>query len=216
MCFRRARFFSATVLERRPLLAMCCISALTAAAASATNATAEPFRLRLIDDEEPEQRTSDAPRFAAADTLNFEVIGTYANDFQDTSIGLVDAGVSWFVADGVSFGLFGEALYASQDPDDAWGGGGGALVRWHFLQRDRYTLFVEAGCGLLATDGRLPSEGTEINFTPRASVGATVELNATTQLLARVGWLHVSNAQTGDENSGIDALAVGLGLSFAF
>jgi hypothetical protein len=216
MCIPRLRFFSVSVLERQPLLAMCCIGALVAAAASATSATADPFRWTLIEDDTSEERAPDPARFAAADTANFEVIGTYANDFQDTSLGLVDAGASWFVADGVSFGLFGEALYASQDPDDAWGGGGGALLRWHFLQRERFTIFAEAGCGLLATDGRLPSEGTEINFTPRVSVGATVELNATTQLLARVGWLHVSNAQTGDENSGIDALAVGLGLSFAF
>jgi hypothetical protein len=35
-------------------------------------------------------------------------------------------------------------------------------------------------------------------------------------LEARVGWFHVSNAQTADSNPGFDGAMFGLGLSFPF
>ena len=65
-------------------------------------------------------------------------------------------------------------------------------------------------------DERVPADGTSVDFTPRAAVGAHLALDATTAVSARVGWLHLSNAQTGENNPGIDTLAVSLGLHIAY
>ncbi|MCE2884810.1 MAG: acyloxyacyl hydrolase [Planctomycetaceae bacterium] len=161
-----------------------------------------------------------APRLGDADTSAFEVFGSAASDFDGVTLGIVDAGVAWYVADGVAFGVFGEGIYASLDEDagdgDSWGGGGGALVRWLFVREATWSMFAEGGCGLVVLSEAVPEQGTTTNFTPRINVGATFALSPTSDLLVRAGWFHLSNAQTGDENDGVDALAVGLGVSWRF
>jgi len=168
-------------------------------------------------DADPEKS---APRIGDADTTAFEVIGSAASDFDGVTLGIVDAGVSWYVADGVAFGLFGEGIYASLDEDagdgDSWGGGGGALVRWLFVREATWSMFVEGGCGVVVLSEAVPERGTTTNFTPRINVGATFALSPTSDLFVRAGWFHLSNAQTGDENDGVDALAVGIGVSWCF
>ena len=163
-------------------------------------------------------------RFGAADSTAFEVNGSAASDFDGVSLGIVDAGVTWYVADGIGFGVFAEGLYASlgdgagagESGGDSWGGGGGALVRWIFVREESWSMFAEAGCGVVVSSEAIPDRGSTTNFTPRVNIGATFELSSTSALLVRAGWFHMSNAQTGDENDGVDAAAIGLGLSFAF
>ncbi|MFM7051265.1 MAG: acyloxyacyl hydrolase [Planctomycetota bacterium] len=185
-----------------------------AALALAHAAHAEGFRLAL--DGDAAEGPAGEPAFAQADTAAWSAVVGLADDFDGTEIVLVNAGVDWFVADHVSFGVFGEALSVSQDADDALGGGAGVRVRWHFAVEERFTLFAEAGCGLAAFDGDVPADGSSFNFTPRASFGATVDLGGGARLAAQVGWLHFSNAQTSFENPGIDALAASLGISWEF
>ena len=132
--------------------------------------------------------------------------------------------MNWCVADGVSVGVFGEVITAAQDSADgsgsgdgsAWGGGGGALVRWHFIREERFTMFVDVGCGLLLSNNDIPEGGSAVNFTPRADLGGMWLMSEGVALSARVGWFHVSNAQTDEANPGLDTLAIGLGLSFDF
>lgn len=161
-----------------------------------------------------------APRLGDADTSAFEVFGSAASDFDGVTLGIVDAGVAWYVADGVAFGVFAEGIYASLDEDagdgDSWGGGGGALVRWLFVREATWSMFAEGGCGLVVLSEAVPEQGSTTNFTPRINVGATFALSSTSELLLRAGWFHLSNAQTGDENDGVDALAVGVGVSWSF
>jgi hypothetical protein len=165
-----------------------------------------------------------AHAFGAADTWHFDLGGAYAisigSDDNDAGtsgdLGIANLGAHWFVADGLSFGAFVEAIYASQDPDDAFGGGAGLLARWYFLREERFTLFFEGGCGFVVFDNETPPGGTNFNLTPRLGGGATLRLSDTAQLVARVGWFHISNAQTGDENPGYDSIAIGAGVSFAF
>lgn len=161
-----------------------------------------------------------APRLGDADTSAFEVFGSAASDFDGVTLGIVDAGVAWYVTDGVAFGVFAEGIYASLDEDagdgDSWGGGGGALVRWLFVREATWSMFAEGGCGLVVLSEAVPEQGSTTNFTPRINVGATFALSSTSELLLRAGWFHLSNAQTGDENDGVDALAVGVGVSWRF
>lgn len=158
----------------------------------------------------------DRAAFGSADLVALEADLTGAFDFDGTELAILDVGVQWFVADGVSAGIFGEGIYATQDLDDALGGGGGVLLRWHFLREERFTLFGEIGCGAVWFTDRVPPGGSDFNFSPRASIGASIALGGSARLDARVGWFHLSNAQTSEGNPGLDALAVGLGLVFPF
>ncbi len=161
---------------------------------------------------------------AAADDASVAIDALVAFDFHGTTLGILDIGVNWCVADGVSVGVFGEVITAAQDSVDgsgsgdgsAWGGGGGALVRWHFIREERFTMFVDVGCGLLLSNNDIPEGGSAVNFTPRADLGGMWLMSEGVALSARVGWFHVSNAQTDEANPGLDTLAIGLGLSFDF
>ena len=161
---------------------------------------------------------------AAADDASVAIDALVAFDFHGTTLGILDIGVNWCVADGVSVGVFGEVVTAAQDSADgsgsgdgsAWGGGGGALVRWHFIREERFTMFVDVGCGLLLSNNDIPEGGSAVNFTPRADLGGMWLMSEGVALSARVGWFHVSNAQTDEANPGLDTLAIGLGLSFDF
>ncbi len=156
------------------------------------------------------------PALSAANSRDLSVDAFAAFDFHGTTLAVVDVGANWCIADGLSVGVFAEVVSATQEGEDAWGGGGGGLVRWDFIRRERCTVFVDVGCGLLASTGAIPAVGSDFNFTPRAMLGTTMRLDDGVLLDARVGWFHVSNAQTGETNPGLDTLAVGLGLSFEF
>lgn len=192
------------------------IEPLAIQAESGGSTTAQPAQEVTAPAQEMPASAMSAKQFGDADSTQFEVSAQVAFDFHGTTLGVLDAGVNWFVASSVSVGLFAEGVYASQTPDDALGGGGGVLLRWHFVREEKLSLFVEAGCGLLFLDNPVPTDGSETNFTPRAAFGATFAMSDTTRLVARVGWLHLSNAQTDSTNPGLDTLAIGLGLSFDF
>jgi hypothetical protein len=152
----------------------------------------------------------------AADACDVEPYGLVASDFNGVTITAAGVGLNWFVAERLSVGIFGEAMYVNQADENAVGGGGGVLFRWHFAHYEAVTLFGEVGVGFSFFDERVPADGTSVDFTPRAAVGAHLALDATTAVSARVGWLHLSNAQTGENNPGIDTLAVSLGLHIAY
>lgn len=164
---------------------------------------------------------ADAPKpaesaraYGSADTVDFEFTLGPCFDFDNTTIGVLDVGVHWFVADGVSFGAFVEGLVIDAENDDSWGFGVGLLARWHFVREEKYSLFVEGGAGFAGFSDEVPSGGTDYDFTPRAAVGMTYELGDGARLVGKVGWFHISNAQTGPNNPGLDSLSVGIGLSF--
>lgn len=90
--------------------------------------------------------------------------------------------------------------------------------RWHFINRDRWTLFADMGIGLLGTTDTVPTGGTGFNFMPRVGVGLTHRLDDRTRLITGLRWHHISNARTrgDDRNPARDAplLYVGLIVSF--
>jgi hypothetical protein len=196
-------------------------------------AHADAFRLE-IDSEIPSaapgvlariEDPSDATRHAArarmlADRVEWEIDAIAAADFHGTTV--TGGGVSrhWFVADHVSVGVFGEVLHVNQDEANAIGAGAGVLLRWHFLELGAGSVFGEVGIGLNWFDDPVPAEGTQIDFSPRAAIGVQWALDRAAadgaMVSARVGWLHFSNAQTGEENPGIDALSLALGLHLPF
>jgi len=152
--------------------------------------------------------------YGTADSLELEFALGPAFASDDTSIGQFGAGLHWFVADGISFGVFAEALYVDTNTSDAWGGGVGLLARWHFVRERDFSLFLEAGCGFALFSDDVPDGGTDHDFTPRAAIGATYAIADGVRVVGRAGWFHISNAQTGPSNPGLDSFAVTIGLSF--
>ena len=196
------------------------VAALVSAAASLAQSS-EP--------QPPVEEAAPALRYGQAGSLALDLSAAWATDLDDGNYWMpLSIGVSWFAADGFSLDLAAE-LYTidASTPDvsprqtySATGGGGSIGVTWHFLEgrlgdRD-WSLFADAGVGLLWTGDDVPPGGTRLNFTPRAGVGGTLGLDDRTRLVLGLRWFHVSNAQTGSDNPGIDALQIVGGLSFAF
>ena len=180
-------------------LAATVLSATIASAAIASDGSAEAFKLDL-----------------AADRVEIEPILAFAGDFNGTTIASGGVGIHWFVEEQLSVGVFAEAIHVNQEGENAMGGGGGVLLRWHFARTESAAFFGEIGVGLAGFDSPVPQEGTTVDFSPRAAVGVALPVAERTTLDARIGWLHFSNAQTGEENPGIDALAASVGLHIAF
>jgi hypothetical protein len=102
--------------------------------------------------------------------------------------------------------------------DAAYGLSLGIGFRWHFLTRERWTLFADLGISVLGTTDAVPPEGTQLNFMPRAGVGFTRQLDEHVRLIGGLRWHHISNARTrGDSrNPARDAPQVYVGLVVPF
>ena len=158
--------------------------------------------------------TKDASAYGSADTFDFEFTLGPAFDLEETTLGILDVGAHWFVADGVSFGAFVVGLVIDAENDDSWGFGIGLIARWHFVREENFSVFIEGGAGFAGFSDEVPSGGTDYDFTPRAALGVTYELGGGTRLVGKVGWFHISNGQTGPDNPGLDSVSAAIGLSF--
>ena len=128
-------------------------------------------------------------------------------------------GYSRFIADDIEFSAELTLWGHFQDGDDAAGINPGFNLRWHFLNRDTWTLFADAGVGVLASTDDVPDGGTSFNFTPRAGGGATLRItDGGVRLIGGVRWHHISNARIeGEENNpDRDGILVYGGLVFPF
>lgn len=140
-------------------------------------------------------------------TINFG--GGYANDFESSSDAVGFVGVSTFIATGLEFTVEAGGWYFHQDGADTGGASGSFAFRYHFFPGDEtehsrdWSLFLEAGIGLLGAFNEVPSGGTNFNFLPRLGGGGTVRLDdAGTRLLVGVRWHHISNARiSGDSDN---------------
>lgn len=148
---------------------------------------------------------------------------------------------SWFLADTLEFGVELSGWYVDQEEPVAGGAARDAstgaasfrfLGRWHLLgttfdgrtraegARDLdWTVFAEAGIGMLFSGEDVPAGGTSVNFIPTAGLGGTLRLSeGGTRLVLGLRWHHVSNARTsGDRrNPDFNAPQVHVGLSVPF
>lgn len=102
--------------------------------------------------------------------------------------------------------------------DTAFGLSAGFGFRWHFLTRERWTLFADAGISLLGVTDAVPPDGTELNFMPRVGVGFTYQIDEAVRVMGGVRWHHISNARTrgDDRNPSRDAPQFYVGLVVPF
>ena len=126
-----------------------------------------------------------------------------------------------FLAKNFEFDVTLGGWYFSQDKDDAAGINPAIGFRWHFLNKQSWSLYADFGIGLLASNDDVPYDGTSFNFTPRAGIGSTIALgNAATapRLDLGVRWHHISNASLNgtDDNPARDGVMFYAGVMFNF
>jgi hypothetical protein len=116
-----------------------------------------------------------------------------------------NAYVAWnyFLITDLEFSLELGGWYFNQPGQNQGGVNPELAFRWHFVNKQTWSLFLEAGVGLLAATGDVPTGGTSFDFMPRAGGGFTYELSpGGARLQAGVRWFHVSNARIqGDANN---------------
>lgn len=156
-------------------------------------------------------------RFGEPGSGSWWIGGVGAAEFGITHLAGLRGGVEWFVATDFSLGLQGDLGWAATE-GEAGGllAGLAPLLRWHFLNRDTWTLFAELGVGAAWTTVRIPEGGTRFNFTPQAAVGVSWDIGDDWRLRATAGWYHMSNARTSNNNPGLDAFAITFGVMRTF
>jgi hypothetical protein len=112
-----------------------------------------------------------------------------------------------------------EPLFARfTQPFAAEAAGGSFLVKYNFLSFGRWVPYWDAGAGALWTNlaPRIPEQSAQFNFVLETGPGAHYLL--TTSLAARVGvrYHHISNADLGQRNTGLNAVLAYVGLSWFF
>ncbi len=179
---------------------------------------------RLAAGEESSSPDAPAPavsrRFGQAGSWwwGFGAMGAISDDATDAR---GDLTFRTFLADDFELSLSMAGWGFFQDGEDAAGLNPGLALRWHFVNdHDRgYSVYAQAGIGLLWADDEVPEDGTRFNFTPHVGVGTTIELfDGPARLDVGVGWHHISNASTSgtDDNPARDSGAVWVGVMFPF
>ncbi len=133
--------------------------------------------------------------FGAEDGRWWSVGGGITHNFD----GATDANFTWsytyFIAENVEFtGELGLWHY-NQPGDNALAINPCMVFRYHWYNDQAWTLYVDAGIGLLFATDNVPDSGTSFNFTPRFGVGLTRRLFDDVRLQVGVRWSHVSNAR---------------------
>ena len=164
----------------------------------------------------PSAASAEVPRFGAAGSWRWQVLGGGGTGTDSISNAQLGAGVSWFVVDDLSIDVQVNADYFSQSGPSAWGGDVELLFRWHFLARDTWSLYVDGGCGLMWTSHDVPPDSASFNFLPQAGAGITWEIADDTRLMLGARWFHASNANTGSPNPSYNGIFAYAGVSFGF
>ncbi len=168
---------------------------------------------------EPEKKfgEKDSWRWIVQGGAGFEVSES-ANAF-----GLLGGGVSYFFIDDLSLDLELNGLYTHQHGEDAVGLNFVLLFRWHFVARESWSIYFDAGAGMMlttegvpATSPQEPAGGSKFNFTPQGGLGFTFAIDGQKRFFAGLRWYHVSNAQIFDSNPGRDSIYFYAGASFPF
>jgi len=183
-----------------------------------------PNPLALLEERtlQPEA-TTPAPVEAA-------LFGTKGTQFGSMSLGLADdfSGAvdlnlrfawSYFVIRNVEFSAELNTWYFNQPGDDAFGINPAFVFRWHLYNEGRWSIYTDAGIGLLFTTDETPTLGSDVNFTPRIGTGMTYRLdNAGNRLQVGLRWHHISNARIqGDSgNPARDGLMLYAGIMIPF
>lgn len=171
--------------------------------------------------EEPAAVAAVGPRFGAKDSEYWTFGLGVAHNFIDAWDYNARIAYSQFLIDDVEFSFEVNGWYFNQDGSDAFGLNPAIVFRWHLIHLPErpWTIFVDAGIGVLVASQRVPAGGTWFDFTPRVGVGYTREIYPDgTRLQLGVRWHHISNARIdGDrQNPARDGVMVYGGIMIPF
>ena len=112
-----------------------------------------------------------------------------------------------YYEDNLAFYLALSLGYAdAQKAEDGIYGGPHVGLRWHFVNRDPWSLYLDASVGTVFHQHPITEESLHFNFDVQAGVGATWRIKRDMLLDAGVRWHHLSNARVKgkDQNLGYD------------
>jgi opacity protein-like surface antigen len=168
---------------------------------------------------EPVSEARPAGAFGQSGTEWLTVGGAFSYGFNgSTDLGAFGS-YSYFIATDVELGAEVGLWHFNQSGDDASGLSGSLLLRWHFIDTGPWTVFADAGIGVLGSTDNVPEGGTSFNFMPRLGIGFTRQITDDgLRLEAGWRWHHISNARIhGDEhNPARDQNLLFVGLIFPF
>jgi lipid A 3-O-deacylase len=171
-----------------------------------------------VQTEEVAMTPSPASTWGTAGTWRWGISGGYATDVKDSDNTLATLGVDfeYFLEDelGLHLGFYG--MDVDQTGPNATGFNFTLQLRWHFIAKETWSMFLEGGAGLLRTSEKVPSGGSRFNFTPQAGLGFTFDIGNNARWLIGAKWHHISNANIYDTNPGRDSIMYWTGISFPF
>jgi len=178
------------------------------------------LRLGVMQDEPttmPEAAEA-VPAFGTAESWRWSLLGGAGHNLDDDSEAFLGVGFSYFVATRLSLEVEIGGWYFNVEEGSAWGISPNLLIRWHFWESSdqRWTVFGDAGAGLLLATENVPSTGSDFNFTPQLGLGFSRDIGNDNRLVAGLRWHHISNANTRGDNPGQDSLLFFAGVSFPF
>ena len=192
-------------MNHRP--AACVILALAPAALAQEADQSLALRLVVQPETQPAEpeRASTEPRrpsFGIEGTQWFTLGAAVGRGFRESTDSNIHAAWSRFLADDIEFATELDAWYFDQDGPNAFGVSPTMIFRWHLVNTGKWTVYGDAGIGILLASDSVPDGGSNVNFMPRAGAGVTYGLTEDTRLQFGLRWHHVSNARiTGDESN---------------
>lgn len=101
-------------------------------------------------------------------------------------------------------------------PFTAYAFGGSIVLKYNFLSFGRWMPFWDVGSGMLWTDlaPRIPEQSQQFNFVIETGPGLQFFVNKQVALTSSVRYHHISNANTGKRNVGLNAWLFSAGFSF--
>lgn len=128
------------------------------------------------------------------------------------SISEIQGAGAWY---GGNWELRLEGMYQSQfEPQTGRGGGGTLNFRYNFLAGERFVPFFTFGAGIAGMDFDFEDADDGFNFILQGGPGAHWLVSDRTAFTAEVRWHHFSNAQTRENNAGINTALFLVGLTF--
>ena len=158
------------------------------------------------------------PEFGERDSARIEILGGYGIDASEGGNSMNYAGIrfTYFIEDALALSVGANFNHVSNEGASSDGPSVDVLLQWHFVRARKHSFFFDAGIGGFFGSNSVPPPGSRFNFTPQVGLGATYEISHKTRVIAGIKWYHLSNANTFEDNPGIDHALFYGGLSFAF
>jgi hypothetical protein len=167
---------------------------------------------------QPEEMPAIPTTWGKEGTSRWGFSGGFAKDLKESNNTLGTLGVEYeyFVNDNLSLDLGLFFMDIDQIETNVRGLNFTLQLRWHFITKESWSMFIEGGAGLLRTSNNAPSSGSTFNFTPQAGIGFSFDIGNNNRWLIGTKWFHISNANTYSSNPGRDSLMIWTGISFPF